>query len=246
MDLKELFAIIQINISTNKAILNEKAKKIFTTKEEIEKVIKCMDLNKKVEFSYVGKDLYVINILKDKNNIYLLFSKVENDSIIFNTLKSENSIGVDLYQKEILREFLEKFLALKRRYGGFSIKFLYLRIEFVLDLSTEIKRGLLHQITKYMMAVTRSSDVVGQISENEFGIILTNARSEGANILVSKIVKFISEINNQNEKRIIEAHAALMHEILILKNTDFNGFIDKLRQNASFITVGMKLKELIK
>jgi len=246
MNIKEHFAIINIKVKTKKAVLNELAKKIFRDIKEIEEIMKKIDLNKKVDFTYVLDKLYVVNILKEENDIYLLFSEVENNSIVFNNFHTDKEgVDISLYQKEVLREFLEKFLALKRRYGGFKIKFLYLKIDFTLDLSLSLKRRILHKILKYTVAVTRSSDVVGQITENSFGIILTNATSDGANIVVNKILKFVSEINSESDKKLIEVHGALAHEIFILKNTDFNDFITKLEKNSKFITEGMKLKELV-
>jgi len=241
--LQELFPIIHIDLTLSKAVLNEKAKAIFD-KDEIESIIKKIDLEKKVDFCYIGNKLYVVNIIKGLKNLYLLFSEIEDTSIAFNTLKSEGNIGVDLYQKEVLKEFLEKFLALKRRYGGFSIKFLYLRIDFTLNISSKLKREFLHNISKYMVAVTRSSDVVGRISENKFGIILTNSNSDGANVVASKIIKHIVELNNENDKRLIEVYAALAHEIFILKNTNFNEFVNLLDEKSEFITLGIKLKEV--
>ena len=243
--LQELFPIIHIDLTFNKAVLNEKAKAIFD-KDEIESIIKKIDLDKKVDFIYIGNRLYVVNIIKGLKNLYLLFSEVEDTSIAFNTLKSEGNIGVDLYQKEVLKEFLEKFLALKRRYGGFNIKFLYLRIDFTLNLSVKIKRQFLHNIAKYMVAVTRSSDVVGQISENKFGIILTNATSEGANVVASKIIEYIAGLNADTERRIMEVYACLAHEVFILKHPEFNELVDLLDENSEFITVGIKLKEMLK
>ena len=243
--LQELFPIIHIDLTFNKAVLNEKAKAIFD-KDEIESIIKKIDLEKKVDFCYIGNKLYVVNIIKGLKNLYLLFSEVEDTSIAFNTLKSEGNIGVDLYQKEVLKEFLEKFLALKRRYGGFNIKFLYLRIDFTLNLSVKIKRQFLHNIAKYMVAVTRSSDVVGQIAENKFGIILTNATSEGANVVASKIIEYIAGLNADTERRIMEVYGCLAHEVFILKHPDFNELVELLDENSEFITVGIKLKEVLK
>jgi len=246
INIKELFPIIHIDIGSNKAILNDKAKDLFNDKREIEEIIKKIDLDKKVDFCYVGNKVYVVNIISGIKNIYLLFSEVEGDKIAMNTFHTDKGMRIELYQKDVLREFLEKFLALKRRYGGFNIKFLYLKMDFTLNLSADLKREYLHKILRYMLGVTRSSDVVGQITENSFGIILTNATSEGANVVANKILKFIAELNTEHEKRLIEVYGSLAHEVFILKNTDFNEFVLKLEENSEFITVGIKLKELLK
>jgi len=245
MNLQYFFSIIQIDKSTSKAVLNESAKQIFLTKEEIEEFVKSINLNKKVEFIYFKKNLYVINILEDASNIYLLFSKIEDDSLIFSTLTSDNNVE-DIYQKEILKEFLDKFLALKKRHGGFNIKFLYFKIDFVLNISIGIRKNLLQKFIKYIKSIIRSSDIIGQISENEFGIIITNSNKKGADIIISKITKYISDLNIEYGRRIIEVKSVLANEIVILKYSKFDKFIKVLNENSEFITVGIKLKELIK
>ena len=245
---REIFPTIEIEIGNNRALLNQKAKEIFENDiDEIPSVIKDLDLSKKMAFSYIGKKFYAINIIKGLKFIYLLFTEIEDAEYIFNSINSGNSsIGVSVYSKEVLREFLEKFLSLKRRYGGFHIKFLYLRINFVIDVKKDIQKEFVENILKYTVAVTRSSDVVGQIDETSFGIILTNSNREGANIVAEKITKYIADINFNNDKRIVDANASLAHEMFILKHSHFNELIKVLDENANFITVGTQLKELIK
>lgn len=245
MKIKDLFAVVHINLLTNKAILNDKAEKIFKDKKKISDIVKQIDFNKKIDFCYIDEKLYVINIIKGGNDIYLLFSEVEDDSIVLNKLQTERGIDIEVYQRDAIREFLEKFLALKKRYGGFNIKFLYLKIDFTRKLALDIKHNILHQILKYTISVTRSSDVVGQISENSFGIILTNSTKDGVNVVVNKVLKYISELNLQSSQKVVEVYAALAHEMYILKHTNFDELVSLLDENVEFINVGMKLKELI-
>jgi len=245
INIKELFPVIHIDLQSQKAILNELARKIFKDKKEITDIISKINLKKKVEFSYVGHKLYVVNIISGVTNLYLLFSEIKDNKIAVNTFQTDNGTDIELYQKDVLKEFLEKFIALKKRYGGFNLKFLYLKMDFTLDLSDELKREYLHKILKYMLGITRSSDVVGQINENTFGIILTNATSEGANTVSDKILKYIVELNNEEERRLIEVYGALAHEVFIFKHTEFEEFVKRLDENSEFITFGMKLTELI-
>jgi len=244
MNIKKLFPIIHINIETNKAVLNDLAKELFENVNEIEEMIKNIDLNKKTDFAYISNQLYLVNILKGIKTINLIFSQIEDSSLV--SIHTDQGVNIDIYKKDVLREFLEKFLALKRRYGGFNVKFLYLKVDFTLNLSLRLKREYLHKILKYTIAVTRSSDVVGQITENSFGIILTNSTSNGANVVSNKILKFVSELNTENKKRVIEVYGTLAHELFILKNTNFEEFIKELDEHSEFITLGIKLKELIK
>ena len=246
INLKELFPIIHIDIESQKAVLNPLAKKLFKDVKEIEEIIKKINLKKKVDFCYISNRLYVVNIVGGIKNLYLLFSEVEDNKIAVNTFHTDKGLAIELYQKDVLKEFLEKFLALKRRYGGFNIKFLYLNVNFTLNLSNDLKRKYLHKILKYMLGVTRSSDVVGQVSENAFGIILTNVTSDGANVVSDKILKFIAELNTAHDRRLIEVYATLSHEMFIFKNADFDELIDNLKSHSEFITVGIKLKEVLK
>ena len=247
INIRELFPIIEINMETQKANLNAKAKEEFEdVLDEIVDIIKSLDFDKKMQFAYIGNNFYAINIIKGIKYLYLCFTKLDDTDISKHTIKGKNSsVAVDVYSKDILKEFLEKFLALKRRYGGFHIKLLYLRVEFVIDVKRDIKREFVEKILKYTVAVTRSSDVVGQLGENSFGIILTNANTDGANVVAEKITKYISEINFDHDKRILDLYACLTHELFILKHTDFEELIDLVDKNTQFLTVGIKLKELV-
>jgi len=245
MNIQELFPVIHINLMTNKATINSKADKIFKNKKEIEDILKQIDFDKKIDFCYIDEYLYVITIIRIKDDVYLLFSIIEDDSIILNKLKTNKGNNIEIYQKDAIKEFLEKFLALKKRYGGFSIKFLYLKIEFTRKLDLNLKHNILHEILDYSISVTRNSDVVGQISESSFGIILTNASIEGVNVVVDKILKYISELNLKSSQRVVEVYAALAHEIFILKHTNFDELVSLLDENTEFINVGIKIKELI-
>jgi PleD family two-component response regulator len=107
----------------------------------------------------------------------------------------------------------------------------------------DIQKEIIENILKYTIAVTRSSDVVGQLNESAFGIILTNATIEGANVVAEKITKYISEINFNNETRMVDVSAILAHEMFILKNSNFDDMLKTLDEESSFISVGIKLKE---
>jgi GGDEF domain-containing protein len=246
--LKEIFPTIEINTETNKAILNEKAQELFSNNlDDVLETIKQLDFNKKIVFAYIGRKFFAINVIRGIKFIYLLFTEATDASYVFNSIQTPNSkVAVDVYSRDILREFLEKFLALKRRYGGFHIKFLYLKIDFVVNVKKKIQREFIANILKYTIAITRSSDVVGQIDESSFGIILTNASSEGANIVADKITRYISDINVDHDKRVLDLYASLGHELFVLKYADFDELIKKLDMEAEFITVGSKLKEVVR
>jgi len=243
INLPELFPIIHINLADNRASLNDLARELFKDKN-IQEVVQKINVNKKIDFLYLDTTLYTILIFKGVKNLYLLFVEVEDSGMI--SLKTDKNVDVEIYKREMLNEFLEKFLALKRRYGGFTIKFLYFKIEFSLNISNKLKEKYIREILKYTLAVTRSSDVVGQISEMSFGVILTNANLDGANVVAKKILKFIAELNKEFEKRLIETYAILAHEVFILKNRDFNELVKSLDENSEFITIGINLKEIVK
>jgi len=247
MNIKELFPIIDINLETKKAVLNKKAREEFELSlDELQMKLKNLDFNKKIEFIYIEEYLYIINIIKEaKNNIILCFSKVEDKNLPFSTFRTEKGFNIDIYSKEMVKEFLEKFLSIKKRYGTFSIKFLYFKLDFTKTISPKLKREFLNKILKYTIAITRSSDVVGQITEHSFGVILTNASNEGANVVADKIIKYISELNVENEHRLIEVYGALAHELFILKNLDFDKLIEELDNRSKFITMGYKLQDIV-
>jgi len=247
MNIRELFPVIDINLETKKAVLNQKAREEFEfSLDELQSKLKNVDFNKKIDFIYIGQYFYAINIVKKDTNIFLCFSKVEDKDIPFSTFRTNKGFSIDVYHKEMLKEFLEKFLSLKKRYGTFNIKFLYFKIEFTKDIASRLKRDFLNKILKYTIAITRSSDVVGQITEYSFGIILTNASNDGANVVANKIIKYIAELNGENEHRLIEVFGALAHELFILKNSDFDKLIEELDKRAQFITIGYRLKEIVK
>jgi GGDEF domain-containing protein len=233
-----------ILIVNNEVTLNDKAKEEFKN-QNITHIIDRVNLKKEIEIISVGNELYAVNILKD-NYYLLLFTKITNvQSLLTTTRNDEKNREIEIYSKYMLQEFLEKFLALKRRYGGFSIKFLYLKIDFTIDVAESMKKRVLNSILKYSIAITRSSDVVGEISENSFGIILTNPSSEGATIISEKINSYIAEMNIENGKRVIEVYGVTVHELFLLKYMEFNKIIKEAEENARFIRKGMRLRELM-
>jgi len=246
-NIEVLFPIIRLNLETKKATLNEKAQKEF--KDELEKIqdfLKRLDLNKKAEFIYLKNNLYFINIKKGIKYTYLFFSEIDDESTLLNLLKSKEGRDIEVYPKEILKEFLFKFIALKKRYGGFNLKFLYLKIEFTQSLKYEIQQNYIHRIIDNSLKIIRTSDVVGQISENSFGLILTNSSSEGVNIIIEKIINLINDINVENQKKILEIYAVVASEIFIFKNSNFNVFIDELDSKSRPIRVGDDLSFIFK
>ena len=246
MNIREIFPVIDVNMETKKAVLNQKAKEEFELSlDELQIKLKNIDFNKKIDFIYIGNYLYAINIVKGIKNMVLCFSKIEDTNLSFSTFKTETGFDIDIYPKEILKEFLEKFLAIKRRYGTFNIKFLYFTLTFTKDIAPKLKRDFLNKILKYTVAITRSSDVVGQITEYSFGIILTNVSNDGANVVADKIIRYISELNVENEYRLIEVYGALAHELFIMKNLDFDKLIEKLYEKSQFITLGLKLEDIV-
>ena len=239
-----LDTIPTILIVDKEVTLNDKAKEEFKN-QNIANIINRINIKKEIEIISVGEELYAVNILKDGYYL-LLFTKITNvQSLLTTTRNDEKNREIEIYSKYMLQEFLEKFLALKRRYGGFSIKLLYLKIDFTIDVAESMKKKVLNSILKYSIAITRSSDVVGEISENSFGIILTNPSSEGATIISEKINSYIAEMNVENGKRVIEVYAVTIHELFLLKHMEFNKIIKEAEENARFIRKGMRLRELM-
>ena len=245
-NIERLFPIIELNLETKKATLNEKAKESFKDSiDDIYDFLKRINLKKESEFVYIKNNLYFVNIVKGIKYIYLFFFKIDDKSTLLNILKSSEGKDIKVYPKEILKEFLYKFIALKKRYGGFNLKFLYLKINFTQDLKLKIKEDIIYKIIKNSLKVIRTSDIVGQINENSFGIILTNSSLEGTNIVTEKIIKFINEINVENQKRLVEVYASVAAEILIMKKTDFDEFIKELDENSRFTTSGNNIKLVV-
>jgi len=120
-----------------------------------------------------------------------------------------------------------------------------LKINFTQDLKTDIKENLIYKIINNSLKVIRASDIVGQINENSFGIILTNSSLEGTNIVTEKIIKFINEINVENQKRLVEVYASVGAEIFMMKKPDFDEFIKELDENSRFTTSGNNLKLVV-
>ena len=235
--------LITIRIKDNKATLNKKAENEFQGKD-IKSILLNINLNKEIEIIYISKDLYAVNIIKA--DIYILiFTKITDTQNLLKTIRNdEKNNKIELYSRDMLKEFLEKFLALKKRYGGFHIKVLYLKINFTINFKQEIEQKALNSILKYAIAITRSSDVIGEISQRSFAIILTNPSTEGANIISNKINDYITKINLNNGRRIIEVYGATINELFLLKH-DFDDIITKADKESHFIQVGSKLIEII-
>jgi len=239
-----LDTLATILIANNKATLNKKAKQEFAG-QDIKNILSKIDLKKQIEFIYVGHDLYAINILKS-DYILLIFTKITDAQNLLKTTRNDsNNNEIEMYSKDMLKEFLDKFLALKKRYGGFSIKLLYLKIDFTLNFKKEIKQQALNSILKYTLGITRSSDVVGQIDETSFLLILTNPSTEGANIVADKITEYITKINLSNGKRVIEVYASIVNELFLLKHPNFDKIIKMADKESRFIVKGSKLLEVI-
>jgi GGDEF domain-containing protein len=233
-----------ILIVDNEATLNEKAKEEFKD-IDISTILTNIDFSKNIEFAYVCKDLYAVNVLKS-NYVLLIFTKITDaEHLLKTTTKYDKNNDIEMYSKDVLKEFLDKFLALKKRYGGFHIKFLYLKIDFTLNFKSEVEQQALNSILKYTLGITRSSDVVGQINQKSFAIILTNPSTEGANIITDKINNYISQINLKNGKRVIEVHGATVNELFLLKHINFDEIINAAEEKSRFITHGSKLIEVI-
>ncbi|NPA55107.1 MAG: hypothetical protein GXO40_01935 [Epsilonproteobacteria bacterium] len=243
MNIAEFLPIAELEKSLKRAKLNEHAKRIFSDKKDLEEFIVNLNLDKSVDVMFVKDKYYMLNIIKTES-IYILFTETDNANVAFNSMQTKQGVNVDVYQRAVLREFLEKFLALKKRYGGFNIRFLYLRLRFTMDIDLELKKEFVHKILKYTIAMTRNSDVVGQLSENSFGVILTNEVGKSANVVVDKILKYITDLNAQHQERIIEVYGALAHELFILKYPEFETLIAKLEENSEFVTVGTVINTL--
>jgi GGDEF domain-containing protein len=224
--------------------LNEKAQEEFLGKD-INNILSNINFNKKIEFVYVCQDLYAVNILNSDYTL-LIFTKITDaQNLLKTTRNDEKNNEIEMYSKDILKEFLDKFMALKKRYGGFNIKLLYLKIDFTMNFKKEIEQQALNSILKYTVGITRSSDVVGQINQKSFALILTNPSTEGANIIADKINKYIVEINLKNGQRVIEVYGATINELFLLKHSDFNEVIKVAEDKSRFITHGSKLVEVI-
>ena len=257
-NIKNFFPVVQINTVAKKATFNDKAKKLFAGVQGIEKLIRGIKLDKDTDVVEIANKLYCVKIIKQSEIVMLVFSKLDDD-VLDGLVAKVNPAPVSVgnsdehldSQKESLKAVLSKFLALKKRYGGFNVKFLYLKIEFTLDLYKKIREELLEKIMLHTDAKTRNSDAVGQLSEDSFGLILTNVTTDGANLVLEKILKYVSEINVQNGRRLIQVKASLAHEMLILrylldKNTDFDDLVKHLAAHAEYVTVGKKVKECMK
>ena len=238
--LNKFLPIIEIDLKNKQAILNEKAKVEF--KEcinEIQPIIKSVYLHKRgAGYTYIGKNLYFVKLLEAEDKIDILFIKIDDKSTLLNKVVDSKGNYIDVYPKDALREFLEKFLALKNRFGGFYVQFLYLRLGFLDIFETELKQKVLGDTLKYCMGITRSSDVVGRINEDSFGIILTQAQGCNANLLVDKIMNFIISSNYNDKKLVVEVYGALASELFILKNLDFEVLLSKLKSKAKLIQKG--------
>ena len=255
MNVKNFFPVVQINTVAKKATFNEKAKQLFTGVQGIEKLIKSIKLDKDTDVVEIAKKLYCVKIIKQNEIVMLIFSKLDDD-VLDGLLEKIDAAPINAddhltQQKESLKAVLTKFLALKKRYGGFNVKFLYLEIDFTLDLYKKIREEFLEKIMTHTDAKTRNSDAVGQLSEHSFGLVLTNVTTDGANFVLEKILKYVSEINVQNGKRLIEVKASLAHEMLILKylldqNKDFDDLVKHLAAHAGYVTVGKKVRECMK
>jgi len=244
MILKDSCPFIHLDLETNKAVLNEHAQLLFKDKQQIQEVIKKLNLNNKTDFIYISSQLYLVLILKNETKVEIFFIETKDKGTL--AIHQDEQVDVDVYKKEVLSGFLEKFLLLKKRYGGFNIKFLYFKINFQVDLDSETKQKYLRKLLHYISGIIRGSDVLGQIDENSFGVILTNAKKDGAYIIVDKIIKLVNEINEKNNMKVIELYAALAHELFILQNDDFDSLVNLLEENSEFITTGRLIKELIK
>jgi GGDEF domain-containing protein len=240
MNIKKFLPVIELNVKTNKAILNQKARILFKDLEDkVGTLIKSLDLSKSLEYIYIANKLYMIE------NIVLIFHKIDDTSMFCPEFKKEKDELV-LLPRYMLNRFLDKFLALKKRYGGFHIKFLYLKIDFILKINEDLKQKFIKDITQYLLSVTRNSDVVGLIEQNVFGLILTNPSLTGGNIIANKIIKYINDFNLKQGMKVMEAYGVLGHELFILKQTDFDEFLDTLEKNAVVIQQHKQVKELIK
>jgi len=256
MNVKNFFPVVQINKIAKKAVFNEKAKQLFDGVQGIEKLIRGIKLNKDTDIVEIATKLYCVKIIKQNEIVMLIFSKLEDDVLKELLEKINVSPVVDTNsdlekQKESLKAVLSKFLALKKRYGGFNVKFLYLKVEFTLDVYKKIRDELLEKIMMYTDSKTRNSDALGQLSEDSFGLILTNVTTDGANLVLDKILKYVSEVNVQNGTRLIQIKASLGHEMLILKylldrNKDFEDLVKHLAAQAEYVTIGKKLRECMK
>jgi hypothetical protein len=245
---EKLFPIIRIDLNTKKAVLNDTALASFKDNmKDISVLLKRVYLNEEIsECGYIGNKLYFIKLLKDEESIYILFISIDDKVNLLNRLTNKEGKHIDLYPKDALKEFLNKFLALKRRYGGFFVQFLYMKIEFLDNIDRDLKMDYVHDILKYTLGVIRSSDVLGQISDNSFGLVLTQAEECSVGVVTDKILNFIMNLNYKSGKILLEVYGSLGTELLLVRNLNFDELISKLDEKSKLITIGSSLPLIFK
>jgi hypothetical protein len=245
---EQLFPIVRMDLNTKKAVLNDTALASFkNSMKDVTAILKRIYLNENsVECSYIGDTLYFIKLIKDESSIDILFISIDNKMSLLNRLTDKQGENIDLYPKDALKEFLTKFLALKKRYGGFFVEFLYMKVEFLDNMDRDAKIDYVHDILKYTLGVIRSSDVLGQISDNSFGLILTQAEECSMDVVTDKILKFITTLNYKSGKLLLEVYGSLGKELLLIRNLNFDELIDKLDEKSKLITVGSSLPVIFK